>query len=212
MKYKWYAVKIAIICVVVWILQQFIPSLTDDFALVSSEVFSKPWTLITYIFLHGGFDHLFFNMFALVLFGSLLERVIGERKFLITFIVSGIIAGIGSVIFYSSSIGASGAIYGIIGTLVILRPTAPVFVGFMVPLPMIVAVIVWTAGDLIGIFTPSGNIAYAAHLFGLAFGLTCGIYLMKNYGEHPFRKKSEISEEEFEKWEDRYVKLSDSDF
>jgi membrane associated rhomboid family serine protease len=212
MKYKWYAVKIAIICVVVWILQQMIPSLTDDFALISSEVISKPWTLITYIFLHAGFDHLFFNMFALVLFGSLLEKVIGGKKFLITFIISGIIAGIGSVIFYSSSIGASGAIYGIIGTLVILRPTAPVFVGFIVPLPMVVVVILWAAGDLIGLFAPSENVAYAAHLFGLVFGLAYGIYLMKNYGEHAVKKRSEISEEEFEKWEDRYVKLSDSNF
>jgi len=207
MKYNWFAIKLVAVCVVVWMLQQLIPSLTDDFALTSSEVLSKPWTLITYIFFHAGFDHLFYNMFALVIFGMVLEKIIGGKKFLITFFVSGIIAGIGSVIFYSSSIGASGAIYGIMGALVVLRPRMPVFAGFMVPVPMIIAVVLWTAGDLIGLFAPSENVAYAAHLFGLAFGLICGLYLKKNYGEFPrAKRKSDISEGEFEKWEDRYVR------
>lgn len=207
MKYNWYALWLAVICSVVWIFQQIIPSLTDEFALNSSDVFSKPWTLVTYIFLHGSFDHLFYNMFALVLFGLILERVIGGKKFLITFFISGVVAGIGSVLFYTSSIGASGAIYGIIGVLGFLRPRMAVW-SFGFPLPMIAAVILWAAGDLIGLFTPSDLIGHAAHLFGLAFGLAYGIYLKKNYGEHPVsRKKSEINEEEFERWEDRYVKI-----
>ncbi len=207
MKYNWFAVKLVAICIVIWILQQIIPSLTDDFALISSEILSKPWTLVTYIFLHAGFDHLFYNMFALAIFGLMLEKIIGGKKFLIIFFVSGIMAGIGSVIFYSSSIGASGAIYGIMGALVVLRPRVPVFVGFMVPVPMIVAVVLWAGGDMIGLFTPSENVAYAAHLFGLAFGLICGLYLKKDYGEFPrAKRKSDISEGEFEKWEDRYVR------
>ena len=207
MKYNWLAIKLVAVCVAVWILQQIIPPLTDEFALTSSEVFSKPWTLITYIFLHAGFDHLFYNMFALVIFGAVLEKIIGGRKFLIIFFASGIAAGIGSVIFYPSSIGASGAIYGIMGALVVLRPSMPVFAGFMVPVPMIVAVILWSAGDLVGLFAPSENVAYAAHLCGLAFGLICGLYLKKEYGEFPIRKrKSDISEEEFKDWEDRYVR------
>jgi len=181
--------------------------LTDDFVLTSSEVLSKPWTLITYIFLHAGFDHLFYNMFALAIFGLMLEKIIGGKKFLIIFLVSGIAAGIGSVIFYSSSIGASGAIYGIMGALVVLRPRSPVFIGFIAPVPMILAVILWAGGDLVGLFAPSENVAYAAHLFGLAFGLICGLYLKKDYGEFPnTKRKSDVSEEEFKEWEDRFVK------
>ena len=207
MKYNWFAIKLVAVCVVVWILQQIIPSLTDNFALTSSEVLSKPWTLITYMFLHAGFDHLFYNMFALAIFGLMLEKIIGGKKFLIIFFVSGIAAGIGSVIFYSSSIGASGAIYGIMGALVVLRPRAPVFIGFIVPVPMILAVILWTGGDLIGLFAPSENVAYAAHLFGLAFGLICGLCLKKDYGEFPNpKRKSDVGEGEFQNWEDRYVK------
>lgn len=206
MKYRWYALQLAVICVIVWIFQQIVPSLTDSFALNSSEVFSKPWTLITYIFLHGSFEHLFYNMFALLLFGLILERVVGRKKFLITFFVAGIAAGIGSVMFYSSSIGASGAIYGVIGVLGFLRPRMPVW-SFGFPMPMVAALIIWAAGDFIGLFTPSDLVGHAAHLFGLAFGLAYGFYLRKDYGEHPLpRKRSDISEEDFESWEDRYVK------
>lgn len=215
MKYNWYAIQIVIICAVVWIFQQMIPQITDDFALVSSDFLSRPWTIITYIFLHGGFDHLFYNMFALALFGSMLERVVGGRKFLIMFFISGIIAGIGSILFYNASIGASGAIYGIMGTLAILRPRMTVFVGFGFPLPMIVAVFLWSAGDILGFFTSSENVAYAAHLFGLAFGLIYGFYLRKDYGESAILKKkpkADINEKEFREWEDNWLKSSHSNF
>lgn len=206
MKFNWFAIKLVIICVVVWILQLIIPWLTDEFALVSSEFLSRPWIIITHIFLHGGIEHLFYNMFALALFGSILERVIGGKKFLIVFFVSGVIAGIGSILFYEASIGASGAIYGILGTLAILRPRMTVYMGLGFPMPMIVAVFFWAAGDLLGFFAPSENVAYAAHLFGLAFGFIYGIYLRKEHGE-PFRKrksKAHIGEEEFREWEDEW--------
>ena len=208
MKYNWFAIKLVIICVIIWILQLIIPWLTDEFALISSEFFSKPWTIVTSIFLHGGIEHLFYNMFALALFGSILEKVIGGKKFLIMFFVSGIIAGIGSILFYEASIGASGAIYGIFGTLAILRPRMTVYMGFGFPMPLIVAVFFWAAGDLLGFFTPYGNVAYAAHLFGLAFGLIYGFYLKKDYGETSrLKRKSKVNvkEEDFREWEDKWM-------
>jgi membrane associated rhomboid family serine protease len=208
MKYNWYALKLVAICVIVFVLQFTIEGLTDNFALVSSDVLFRPWILMTHIFLHGGIEHLFYNMFALALFGSILERVIGGKKFLIVFFISGIIAGLGSVLFYDASVGASGAIYGIFGTLAVLRPKMTVYVGFGFPMPMVVAVIFWAAGDLLGFFAPEGTVAYAAHLFGLAFGLIYGFYLKKNYGERykPKRKsRSHISEKEFEEWENNWM-------
>jgi len=204
-KYNWYALKLLAVCVIVFILQNIYQDLTDQFSLDSSLFLSRPWTIITYIFLHGSFEHLFYNMFALGLFGSVLEDIIGGKKFLLTFFASGIIAGIGSLIFYTSSIGASGAIYGILGALAILRPRMVVYVGF-VPLPMFLAVILWTAGDLLGLFSPSDLIAHAAHLFGLVFGLIYGIYLRKDYGETFVKKpKEEISDKEFKAWEEKYM-------
>ena len=204
-KYKWYALKLVAVCVVIFILQNIYENLTDEFSLDSAEFFSRPWTIITYIFLHGSFEHLFYNMFALGLFGSVLENIIGSKKFLLVFFISGIIAGIGSIMFYTASIGASGAIYGIMGALAVLRPRMTVYIGFA-PLPMALAVVFWTVGDLLGLFSPSDLTAHAAHLFGLIFGLIYGIYLRKKYGEKIIKKPKEgINNEEFKEWEENYM-------
>jgi hypothetical protein len=204
-KYDWYALKLVAICVIVFILQNVFGSLTDEFSLDSTTFFSRPWTIVSYIFLHASFEHLFYNMFALALFGSVLERIIGSKKFLLTFFISGIIAGVGSLIFYTSSIGASGAIYGIMGALAVIRPRMTVYVTF-IPLPMALAVIFWAAGDLLGLFSPSDLIAHGAHLSGLVFGLIYGIRLRKEYGENIIKRpKKEMSDEEFRDWEEKYM-------
>jgi len=216
MKYNWYAIKLVIICVIIFIIQVlFEPTieqrkmgaenpLTNNFALVSATVLTNPWTIITSIFLHGSVEHLFYNMFALGLFGSILELIIGGKKFLILFFVSGIISSAGSVLFYIASIGASGAIFGVLGSLGALRPKMTVYIGF-VPMPMALAVVLWAMGDLIGLFAPT-EIAHAAHLFGLAFGLIAGFYLRKQYKEvQSKRKEPEIDNKEFREWENEWM-------
>ena len=208
MKYNWFALKLVIICVVVWIAQN-IFDITDEFALVSADVLSRPWTIITHIFLHGSFQHLFFNMFALAMFGSILEKIIGGKKFLLVFFASGAFASLGTIFFYNASIGASGAIYGIFGVLAVIRPKMPVFAGMFVPMPMIVAVSLWAAGDLLGVFAPSETIAYASHLFGLFFGILYGFYIRGKYREERREIENRISERQFRNWEDEWVKLSD---
>jgi uncharacterized protein len=205
---KWFAALIFVVCIAIFILQIAFPWITDQFSLTSSMITTRPWTILTYIFLHGGFEHIFYNMFALAIFGFVLENVIGGKKFLTVFFASGIAAGIGSLLFYDSSIGASGAIYGVMGALAILRPKMTVFVGYGIPLPMIVAVILWSAGDLFGFFAPLGNTAYAAHLFGLAFGLAYGLYIRKEYkeGARP-RTERIVGDKEFSDWERRYMSI-----
>jgi len=201
---KWYALKLVAICVVIFIVQNIFENLMDEFSLDSAEILSRPWTIVTYIFLHGSFEHLFYNMFALGLFGLALENVIGSKKFLLVFFVSGIAAGIGSILFYTASIGASGAIYGVMGALAVLRPRMTVY--FYAPVPMALAVVFWAAGDLLGLFIPTDLTAHAAHLFGLIFGLVYGIYLRKYYGETPVKKKKEeMSDQEFKAWEEEYM-------
>ena len=204
MKYKWFAFQLVIICVVVFIFQIIYEPLTDQFALVSAVVITNPWTIVTSIFLHGSFEHLFYNMFALGLFGSVLEKIIGGKKFLILFFVSGVIAGMGSVLFYNASIGASGAIFGVLGALGVLRPKMRVYISY-VPMPMAFAVVLWAMGDLVGLFAPT-EVAHAAYLFGLAFGLILGFYLRKQYKEvRVKRRETKIDEEEFEEWEDEWM-------
>src|SRR3989338_1117024 len=98
---------IVAICIVVFALQFSIANFTDAFALDSSLVAKEPWRLVTSIFLHGSLEHLIFNMFALALFGFILENIIGTRKFLTLFFIGGLFASIFSSAVYPASLGAS---------------------------------------------------------------------------------------------------------
>jgi len=119
--------------------------------------------------------HLLYNLFALALFGSILEKFAGGKKFLLIFFLSGIFANVIAVNFYPSSLGASGAIYGILGALAIIKPLMIVW-AFGLPMPMFIASILWTIGAVLGIFMP-GNVGHIAHLSGIFIGVLFGIIL-----------------------------------
>jgi len=160
----------------VFLIQLFVRGFTELF-LLDSSAYLQIWRFVTAVFLHGGFAHLLYNVLALALFGSILERFIGGKRFLIVFFVTGILANLISVNFYDSSLGASGAIFGVIGALVIIRPLMVIW-AFGMPMPMFIAGILWAAGDLIGLFVPS-NVANLAHLSGMFFGLIFGFSYRK---------------------------------
>ena len=200
--FGWYAVKLGALCTFVYFLSLIFPDIHAWFALVSAQVFSRPWTIVTHIFLHGDLMHLGSNMFALLLFGSILEKEIGSRRFLLVFFASGIVSSAADVMFYPSTIGASGAIFGILGLLAVLKPKMIVWV-LGVPMYMVVAAGVWALLDLTGMFYPS-NVAHAAHLFGLGFGIALGL-LMRKPGPRKEKKEEVLSRKELEEWEDRYM-------
>lgn len=202
-KFRFIALWLCALCVALFIVQLVFPSFTEFF-LLNSNAWYEPWRFFSAIFLHGGVGHLLYNCFALALFGSILERLVGSRKFLIIFFVTGVIANLISVNFYSSSLGASGAIFGVIGALIVIRPTLVVW-AFGLPMPLFVAGIVWVVGDVIGIFVPSG-IANIAHLSGLVIGLIFGA-LYRNWNVSRFkREKIVIDERSIRDWEDRYLR------
>ena len=127
------------------------------------------------------------------------------------YFVSGIIANLIAVNFYSSSLGASGAIYGILGCLAVLRPKMTVWV-YNMPMPMFVAAIVWVLAGVFGIFTPS-NVGDIAHLSGIAVGFLFGLFLrvggmgrkqkvLRNYGG----LKVSVDESSMRNWEDKWMK------
>jgi len=150
-------------------------------AFVPAYAFSRPWSFVTSIFLHANFAHLFFNMFALFVFGSYLESRIKKIDFLLLFFLSGI-SGNFAYLFtdINSSIpavGASGAIYGILGALAIIYPALIVWVGY-IPMPIIFAVVFWIILNFVGLFIPS-NIAYQAHLAGIFVGIFYGHKIKK---------------------------------
>jgi membrane associated rhomboid family serine protease len=194
------ALWLSLIIFIIFLLQKLIPNITDLFILDSRLIIPRIWTLLTAIFLHSGIVHLLYNLFGLALFGSILEHIIGSRKFLILFFVSGLAASLVSLPFYTRVLGASGAIFGILGMLGILRPKLTVWL-YSMPMPMIVALFVWAIGDIIGIYAPSGT-ANIAHLGGLVVGVVAGIYYRKQYRERKDKKEDVyIDEEKVKEWE-----------
>ena len=185
---------------VIFIFQFVISNFTDIFILDNGLILTRPWTLLTAIFLHSGMVHLLYNLFGLILFGLILEHIIGTRKFLKLFFIAGLVASLISLPFYSRVLGASGAIFGILGMLGILRPRMAVWL-YGMPMPMILALFVWSIGDIIGVFVPSGT-ANIAHLGGLAVGVVAGIYYRNQFKEKK-RKKEHIyiDEEKVKEWE-----------
>jgi len=206
-KNKFFTLWLSAIIILVFILQNIIPDSTDALSL-NQQSFPEIWRFITAIFLHGSLAHIVSNLFALILFGLILEKLIGSNKFLLIFFSSGIIANIISVNFYPSSLGASGAIMGIIGTLTIIRPLMPVFV-FSLPMPMFLAAMVWAAGDILGIFYPQG-VGNIAHLSGLAIGLILGIYFRARHKEKQTLRANyariNIPESYMRDWEDAWMR------
>ncbi len=178
MRFSWTLTLIGI-NLLVFFAQLFSPFVAE-FAFVPLTAFSEPWTFVTSIFMHAGFSHLFFNMFALFIFGLSLESRISQRSFLIIYFISGIVGNL--AYFYTDplsiipAVGASGAIYGVMGILAVLAPGMMVFVGGLYPLPMILVAIFYAYSNFVGLFSPSG-IAYQAHLGGLFIGVVAGIYL-----------------------------------
>jgi len=143
-------------------------------------------------------------MFALVIFGLVLESIIGSKRFLLIFLGSGILANLIAINFYTSSLGASGAIFGILGALIILKPLMMVWASG-VPVPMFIAGILWIAADLIGVFAPS-EVANIAHLSGIAIGLVYGIYFRMKYMNKEKGTIIRLNEDSMRNWEDHYLR------
>ncbi len=148
------------------------------------------WTFLTSMFMHAGFFHLFVNMFSLIFVGSLIERIIGKKRFVNFYLLAGIFSSLLFVLtalfipsdFNSYAVGASGALFGLIGLMMLLTPNLKVYIMF-IPIPikikyaapgmLIVLWLISIAGNI-----PLGNIA---HLGGLIAGLSYGLYLRKKY-------------------------------
>ncbi|HLD62266.1 MAG TPA: rhomboid family intramembrane serine protease [Candidatus Norongarragalinales archaeon] len=181
-----YSTLMLVLLVAVFVLQTAISGFTELFWFNPAAVATQPWGFFTSMFLHGGLAHLFFNGFALLMFGPFLEQRIGSRKFLELFLAAGIAGSVFYFLFVLAGItpalpalGASGAIYGILGALAVLAPNLVVFVMF-VPMPMRYAAILWVAIEFLGTFNPASGIANAAHLGGLFLGFVYAYYFFKN--------------------------------
>ena len=156
------------------------------------SIISRPWTLITHMFLHSQFDifHILFNMMVLYFFGSYLEKLIGKKSFVFMYLISGIVAALGFIIFEGNAtvglVGASGAVYGVLGAVAVLDPNLKVYVYF-IPMKIKYMIVIFA---LISILFMGGGsmIAHAAHLSGIVVGIAFGSYyrdkLKKRYRQN----------------------------
>ena len=155
--------------------------------------FFRPWQIITHMFMHGGFWHIFFNMYSLLMFGTVLERSIGSKKFLIFYFVTGLgavalhtgVEWIEAQIFMANeqvmayhnllmtpTLGASGAIYGVLIGYAMVYPQSRLTLLFPpVTLTAKWMVIIFAAIELFtGITGTADGVAHFAHLGGMLFG------------------------------------------
>ncbi|MFH1055412.1 MAG: rhomboid family intramembrane serine protease [Candidatus Altiarchaeota archaeon] len=157
-------------------------------ALTPAYVAQMPWTLITNMFIHADFMHIFFNMFfGLFMFGTYLERIIGEREFTKVYFIGGVAAAL-FYIFMSlafglpdprtPAVGASGAIFAAMGALVILRPNMTIYFSLIFPMPLWVFAGFYILYSIFAI-PAMGTEAVTAHLGGLIAGLILGLQYKK---------------------------------
>ena len=186
---------LVIVNLLVFIITAIVPTLRIFLWLLPAGFLSQPWTILTSMFVHGTFWHIFANMLTLYFFGTYLSRLVGNSKFLIVYFVGGILGnifyivltilgGIFAISFLGSpfipAVGASGAIFAIAGALAVMRPKLPVFI-FPIPAPIPLWVAVIGGFVLFSIFgilyiLP---IAWQAHLGGLVFGFIAGYIFRK---------------------------------
>ena len=154
------------------------PEISNFLGLVPAFFLERSWTIITAMFVHVGFGHIFGNMLTLYFFGGYLIQLIGERNFWIVYLLGGILGNILYVLLgapYSIAVGASGAVFAVGGALTVLRPKLTVFIfPIPAPIPLWVAVI---GGFLILSFFPF--VAWQAHLGGLLFGLVAAYFFRR---------------------------------
>ena len=169
----------------------------------------QPYQLVTYMFMHGSFGHLFFNMFALWMFGNTLERIWGPNRFLLFYFVCGIGAGLAQELVQYiqylttlqgydnvriaanhiipmseylnmlTTVGASGAVYGILLAFGMMFPNSTIYIYFAIPLKAKWFVLIYGIIELFAGFTSVDNVAHFAHVGGMLFGLILILYWKK---------------------------------
>jgi membrane associated rhomboid family serine protease len=190
-----WVLRLIIANALIFLQQQTLPGITELFALVPALTLTRPWTPLTYMFLHGSLGHLFFNMLSLYFFGPVVEGRLGSRHFLRLYLVSGLSGALLSILFPRSVmgamvpiIGASGAVFGINLAFAYFWPRQQIFIWGILPIEARWLVGIMTVVSLYyGFYGPAGGVAHLAHLGGFVGGF---IYLkwMERRQQAPMRQ------------------------
>ena len=179
--------------VVVFFLEQTVRGLPRLLAFVPAEVFVRPWTIITYMFVHAGLGHIFFNMLTLYFFGPRVEERLGSKRFFLLYMLSGISGAILSAVFSprSAIVGASGAVFGVSLAFAYYWPRVRILIWGIIPVEAWILVLITTLLALnSGIRGSRGGVADFAHLGGYAGAFLYLKWLDRQAGAKRFRRQT----------------------
>ena len=167
-----------------------------DFPADFTALLYHPWTLVTSLFVHNGFWHIFFNMFMLYVAGQLFLKYLTQKQLVATYFIGGIVGNLffmgaynlfpvfASAVSYATCVGASGAIMAILIAVTVYRPNHPLNLFLFGKTTMKWVAVVFVAIDLLSI--TGGNAGgHFAHLGGAVYGALAGLFYLKG---NPFRK------------------------
>ena len=189
------ALQLILVNVVIYLLQLYFKqrgiNIQYLFGLNPKLFFEKKmfWQIFTYMFLHGDFLHIFFNMLAVFWFGIAIERKMGSKEFLLFYLICGTLAGLAMGIAYyllgidAPIIGASGALYAVLFAFAILYPDSTIYLYFVLPIPSAILIIGYFVLEFLQMFKSDG-VAHLGHFFGLIFAW---IYVRLRYRINPLR-------------------------
>jgi membrane associated rhomboid family serine protease len=175
----------------VFFLQNTTDWITTALIFVPRGILFRPWTIITYMFLHAGMMHLVFNMLGLFFFGPRVEERLGSRSFLNLYLISGITGALLSLVTAPGAavLGASGAVFGVMLAFAYFWPDMPIHIWGIIPIPARMLVIITTVLSLwSGLGGVRNNVAHFAHLGGYLGAWLYLKWLDRKRGQ--FRKKA----------------------
>jgi membrane associated rhomboid family serine protease len=196
------AIKALIITnVVMFVVSKILPGIIEFFGLTPYSIFHqfRIWQPVTYMFLHGTIPHILFNMLALWMFGTELERMWGTPAFVRYYFATGIAAALTTIVvsvlpfditarlYDVVTIGASGAIYGLLLAYGLTFPNRPIYIYFVFPIPAKYFVMIMGGISLFSAIGDTGSIAHITHLGGLVAG-----YVLLRGGRFTLSPASEV--------------------
>ncbi|GDX87041.1 rhomboid family intramembrane serine protease [Gemmatimonadota bacterium] len=154
---------------IVFFVQTTMPAFADAFVFVPRLALFRPWTIVTYMFLHAGISHILFNMVGLFFFGSRVEERLGSKRFVQLYFISGISGALLSVAFAPNAaiIGASAAVFGVMLAFAMFWPRDQILIWGIIPVQARWLVIITTVMAMYsGLGGSRGGVADFAHLGG----------------------------------------------
>ena len=198
--------RILIATVLMFFVQATAPAITSLLYFVPTQVLFRPWTIVTYMFLHAGFGHIFWNMLGLYFFGPRVESRMGPQRFITLYLVAGIVGALVSVALAPRNpiLGASAAVLGVLMAFARFWPRERLLIWGIVPVEARWLVIIYAAIDILG-FNGFGRLGVAnvAHLGGFAGALLYLLFLERRQGARRFKQAAtpRVSESALGNWQ-----------